>query len=113
MRSIALAMVLAAPVCAVASTPATIPSPHYQDVLMNLHRPENQDVMVTFVNHTVTDRELLIGGQKYDVRVLSMVSVLIPVGDPVFVYSKRDSKVDGQELMRAAAYDQDRTVILK
>ncbi|MFP5232930.1 MAG: hypothetical protein ACLGQX_09935 [Acidobacteriota bacterium] len=113
MRSIALALVLAAPCCALASAPATIPTPEYQNVVWNLHHERDPEVMVTFINHTVTDRELLIGGQKYEVRILSKLSVLIPIGDPVFVYSQRDSKVHGQELMRADAKDQDRTILLK
>jgi hypothetical protein len=113
MRSIALALVLAAPSCALASAPATIPSPDYQKVRLTLHRERDPEVMVTFINHSVTDRELLIGNQKFEVRVLSKMSVLIPIGDPVFVYSQRDSKVNGQELMRADAKDQDRTILLQ
>ncbi len=113
MRFIALALVLAAPACAVASSPATIPTPEYRQALSSLHRQPNPEVRVTFVNQSVTDRELVIDGQQYKLRFRSTVSVMIPVGDPVFIYSEQNSKVNGQELMRATVSDAFRTVLLR
>jgi hypothetical protein len=69
--------------------------------------------MVTFINHPLTDRELAIGNQKDEVGDLSKLSLLVPIGDPAFVYSQRDSKGNGPELMPADAEDHDHAILLQ
>ncbi len=69
--------------------------------------------MAAFINHTLTDRELVIGNQKDEVGVLSKLSPLVPIGDPVFVYRQKDSEGNGPELKPADAKDQDRTILLQ
>jgi hypothetical protein len=107
MRSLIFALALAAPISAVAATPT------YSNPLSNMHHQKEQVVFMTFVNYTVQDREVEIGNQLYKVPYLGIVHVYAPVGSPVFVYSETNSKVNGQELMRVSANDQDKSVFLK
>jgi hypothetical protein len=106
MRSLILALALAAPVSAVASTPT------YSNPLSNSHRQRVQEVFITFVNYTVQDREVVIGNEKYRISSLSTIHVHVPVGSPVFVYSETNSKVNGQELMRVSPNDADKSIRL-
>jgi hypothetical protein len=41
------------------------------------------------------------------------MSVTVPVGGTVRIFSTQNSKVNGQELMQISASDADRTVVLK
>jgi hypothetical protein len=107
MRSLILALALAAPVSAVAATPT------YSNPLNNMHHQKQPVVFMTFVNYTVQDREVQIGDELYKVPYLKVVHVYAPVGSPVFVYSEMNTKVHGQELMRVSANDQDRSILLK
>ena len=107
MRSLILAVALAAPVSAVAA------APNYSNPLTNMHhQQQTQEVFLTFVNNSVQDREILIGDHVYKLLFRGMVHVHAPVGTPVFVYSETNSKVDGQELMQVSAMDQDRNITL-
>lgn len=54
-----------------------------------------------------------IGNTQYKVPYNSVLHVYAPVGSPVFVYGDVNSKVNGQELMRVSANDEDRSVFLK
>ena len=107
MRSLILALALAAPVSAVAATPS------YSNPLSNMHHQQEKVVFMTFVNYTVQDREVQIGEQLYKIPYLGIVHVYAPVGSPVFVYSETNSKVNGQELMRVSENDQDKSVLLR
>jgi hypothetical protein len=107
MRSLILAVALAAPVSAVASAPM------YSNPLNSMHQAKEQVVFLTFVNYTVQDREVQIGNYRYRIPYLGTIRVLAPVGSPVFVYSEMNSKVNGQVLMRVSANDADKSVILK
>jgi hypothetical protein len=107
MRSLILALALAAPVSAVAATPS------YSNPLNSMHHQKEQTVHMTFVNYTVQDREVQIGNQMYKIPCVGMLHVYAPVGSPVFVYSQMNSKVNGQELMRVSADDQDKSILLK
>jgi hypothetical protein len=109
MRFLVLALALAAPASAVAATP----TPTYSNPLNNRHHAQEQTVSLTFVNYTVEDREVRIGNQQYKIPFFSTRHVYAPVGSPVFVYSEKNSKVNGQELMRVSASDQDKSVLLK
>jgi hypothetical protein len=107
MRSLLLALALAAPVSAVAA------APNYSNPLSDMHHQKEQVVFMTFVNYTVQDREVQIGDRLYKIPHLGIVHVYAPVGSPVFVYSETNSKVRGQELMRVSANDKDRSILLK
>ena len=107
MRSLILALALAAPVSAVAAAPT------YSNPLSDMHHQKEQVVFMTFVNYTLQDREVQIGNQLYKIPNLGVIHVYAPVGSPVFVYSETNSKVYGQELMRVSANDQDKSVFLK
>ena len=99
MRSIVLALVLAAPVCAVAAT-RTYTSP------MNTARQNKPvEVYLTFANRTSQDREVVIGGQSFKMNYNSVLHVHAPVGTVVRVYSETNSKLNGQELMQISASD--------
>jgi hypothetical protein len=102
-----LALALAAPVSAVAATPT------YSNPLSSLHHQQEQVVQMRFVNYTTQDREVQIGNQLYRIPCVGILRVYAPVGSPVFVYSETNSKVNGQELMRVSANDQDKSVFLK
>ena len=107
MRSLVLALAFAAPVSAVAATPM------YSNPLSSIHHAKEQVVFMTFVNYTVQEREVRIGNTQYKVPYNSVLHVYAPVGSPVFVYGDVNSKVNGQELMRVSANDEDRSVFLK
>jgi hypothetical protein len=104
MRSIMLALVLAAPVAAVAATP------NYTNPVNTAHHAKEQTVYVTFVNHTSQDREVIIGNVKYTVAYNSKIDVVVPAGSLARVHSDQNSKVDGQVLI--AASDVKTTVFL-
>ena len=106
MRSLILALALAAPVSAVASAPT------YSDPMNNPHHAKVQEVYITFVNYSVQDREVVIGDQKYKIYCRSSIHLHVPVGTPVFVYSDTDSKLHGQELMRVSPSDADKSIPL-
>jgi hypothetical protein len=112
MRSIlavvTLAVSIAAPLSAVASTRTTFTTP-----TSVRHQPRTQEVYVTFRNTTSQDRELVIGDQSFKVRNNANISIIIPVGSVIRVYSQTNSKVNGQELMQVSAADADSTVVLK
>jgi hypothetical protein len=107
MRSLILALALAAPVSAVAA------APDYSNPLSDMHHQKEQVVFMTFVNYTVQDREVQIGDRLYKIPYLGIVHVYAPVGSPVFVYSETNTKVHGQELMRVSVNDKDRSILLK
>jgi hypothetical protein len=107
MRSLMLALALAAPVSAVAAAPT------YSNPLSDMHHQKERVVFMTFVNYTVQDREVQIGDKLYKIPYLGIVHVYAPVGSPVFVYSETNSKVNGQELMRVSESDRDKSVFLK
>jgi hypothetical protein len=107
MRSLILALALAAPVSAVAAAPS------YSNPLTNMHhQQQQQDVFLTFVNNSAQDREILIGDHVYKLLFRGSVHIHVPVGTPVFVYSQTNSKVNGQELMLVSATDQDKSITL-
>jgi len=107
MRSLLVALVLAAPVCAVAATPT------YTNPMTTERHAKLQTVFVTFVNHTSQEREVLVGDEKYQIPYNSQVHVSIPVGSVVRVYSSTNSKVNGQALMQVSANDNESAVFLK
>ena len=106
MRSLILAVALAAPVSAVASTPT------YSNPLSNSHHQKVEEVFITFVNYSVQDREVVIGNKEYRIPCLATIHLHAPVGSPVFVYSETNSKVNGQELMRVSPNDADKSIPL-
>jgi hypothetical protein len=112
MRSIVavvtLAVSIAAPLSAVASTRTTFTSP-----TSTRHQARPADVLMTFRNITSQDRELVIGDQSFKVRNATGVSISVPVGSVIRVYSQTNSKVNGQELMLVSAADANSTVVLK
>ena len=59
MRSLLIALVLAAPVSAVAATLT------YTNPMTTAHQAKEQTVYVTFVNHTSQEREVRIGDKQY------------------------------------------------
>ncbi len=107
MRTLVLALALAAPAGAVAATPT------YSNPLSSMHHQKEQVVFMTFVNYTAQDREVRIGDVQYKIPYDSVLHVYAPVGSPVFVYSDQNTKVNGQELMRVSANDADKSVFLK
>ena len=109
MRSLIFALALAAPISAVASTSAY----SYSNPLTTLHHLNAQEVLLTFRNYSVQDRELVIGDKEYKMASVSTLSIYVPVGSPVFVYSETNSKVNGQELMRVSASDADKSIGLR
>jgi hypothetical protein len=112
MRSIfavvTLAASIAAPLSAVASTRATFTSP-----TSVRHQAKSQEVYLTFHNVTSQDRELVIGDRTFKVRTDAKITLTVPVGSVIRVYSQTNSKVNGQQLMQVAATDADSTVVLK
>jgi hypothetical protein len=113
MRSLVLALALAAPVSAVAATPNLIPTPTYANAVTSAHRAKQDVVFLTFVNYTVQDREVRVADTTYKIPFFSTLHVYAPVGSPVFVYSETNSKVNGQELMRVSENDANKSVFLK
>ena len=107
MRSLMLALALAAPVSAVAA------SPTYTNPVSTMHHAKEQVVFLTFVNYTSQDREVRIGDVQYKIRYDSVLHVYAPIGSLVKVYSMQNSKVNGQELMQVSANDAGRSVFLK
>jgi hypothetical protein len=107
MRSIMLALVLAAPVSAVAATP------NYTNPMTTAHRVKPEEVRLTFVNHTPSEREVRIGDQQYRIRNNSEFHVLVIVGSVVSVYSDQDSKINGQQIIQVSAKDANSAVFLK
>lgn len=107
MRSLVLALALAAPVSAVAGTPT------YTNPMTTVHHAKEQVVFLTFVNYTAQDREVLIGDVRYKIRYDSILHVYAPVGSVVRVYCETDTKVNGQELMQVSAADSGKSVFLK
>lgn len=107
MRSLLVALVLAAPVCAVAATPS------YTNPMTTTHLAKPQTVYVTFINHTSQDREVRIGDEQYKIRVNSQIHVGLATGSSVRVFSDQNSKVNGQEVMLVSVEDANRTVFLK
>ena len=108
MRSLIFALALAAPVSAVASTSAY----SYSNPLTTMHHHNAQEVLLTFRNYSVQDRELVIGDKEYKMASVSTLRIYVPVGSPVFVYSETNSKVNGQELMTIQASDFNRDINL-
>jgi cation transport ATPase len=107
MRSIILALVLAAPVSAVAATPT------YTNPLSTMHHQRQQMVYLTFVNNTLQDREVRIGNNQYMMRPITMLHMFVPVGSVIREYSDQNTKVNGQELMQVSASDAHKSVVLK
>ena len=108
MRSILFALVLAAPVCAVASTP----NPTYSHPMDAVRQQKEQMVLLTFVNHSAQERELRIGTMQYRLSYAAELHIFVPVGSVVRVYSNQNSKLNGQELMQVTALDSGRSVLL-
>ncbi len=112
MRSILAVVVLAAsiaaPLSAVASTRTTFTSP-----TNTRHQAKPADVLVTFRNITSQDRELVIGDKSYKVRNDATMTIFVPVGSLIRVYSQTNSKVNGQPLMQVSETDDKSTVVLK
>jgi hypothetical protein len=106
MRSLILALALAAPVSAVASTTM------YSNPMNHSRHQQVQEVFLTFENKSVQDREVVIGDEEYKMPRLTTIHVHARVGSPVFVYSETNSKVNGQELMRVSPTDADKTIPL-
>jgi len=106
MRSLMIALVLAAPVSAVAATP------NYTNPVNTAHHAKQQTVYVTFVNHNVNEREVIIDNVKYTVAYNSKVDVVVPVGSVARVYSSQDSKIDGQQTFLLTAADAKAVVYL-
>jgi hypothetical protein len=106
MRSMILALALVAPLSAVAAT-HTFTSP-----MSNVHQPKPQEVYLTFINHTNSDREVRIGNEQYKMRLNSEMHVYAPVGSTVRLFSETNSKVNGQELMTIQASDSNRDINL-
>lgn len=107
MRSIVLALALAAPVSAVAA------APNYTNPMSTLHHAKQQAVFVTFVNFTSQEREVRIGDHQYKMPDTSVLHLYVPVGSVVQVYSTQNSKVNGQELLQVSASDAGKSVFLK
>ncbi len=107
MRFLVLAVALAAPASAVAATPT------YSNPLTNRNHAQEAEVMVTFVNRSLEEREVRIGNHQYRMLPLTEFNTFVPVGSPVFVYSDVNTKVNGQELMRVSANDAGTSVLLK
>jgi hypothetical protein len=107
MRSLLIALALAAPVSAVAATPT------YTNPMTTAHHVREQVVYVTFVNHTSQEREVRIGNTVYLIPYNSQRHLSIPVGSSVRVYSSQNSAWNGQELMQVSAKDDESAVFLK
>ncbi len=105
MRSIVLALALAAPLSAVAA-PNTFTRPS------RVHEEKPQQVMLTFVNRSTQDREVVVGSVAYKLHLLQKASFEVPVGSDVRVYSQTNSKINGQVLMQVSAADANTDVVL-
>jgi hypothetical protein len=106
MRSIVLALAFAAPLSAVAATPNTFTRPSY------MHDAKPQQVMMTFINRSSQDREVVVGGMSCKLHLFEKASFEVPVGSDVRVYSQTNSKINGQVLMQVSASDQNTDVVL-
>ena len=109
MRSILIALVLAAPLSAVAATPT------YSNPMTVVHHYRQQEQMVPlrFINHTSQEREVRIGNKQYILRLNTEFQTFVPVGCVVRVYSSQNSKVNGQALLQVSAADANRSVVLQ
>jgi glycine cleavage system H lipoate-binding protein len=108
MRSIVFALALAVPCSAFAATHSTYTRP-----LTDSHPERTKYVAITFVNPTSQDREVVVGDTMFKIANAKHMSVTVPVGGTVRIFSTQNSKVNGQELMQISASDADRTVVLK
>lgn len=108
MRSLMIALALAAPVSAVAAAPALT----YSNPMNTVHQQKAREVLLTFVNFTSQDREVRIGDVQYKIRYDSVLHVYVPVGSLVSVSSDMNSKVDPQ-YMYVSANDAGKSVLLR
>jgi hypothetical protein len=102
-----LALALAAPISAVASTPM------YSNPLSSVHHAKEQTVLITFVNYTSQEREVRIGDHQYSMFAHTVFQKFVPVGSVVREYSNINTKVNGQELMQVSANDDGKNIFLK
>jgi hypothetical protein len=108
MRSIVLALALAAPIAAVAApTDFTHPTTPRQ-----ARAAKEQTVFLTIVNHVPNDREVLVGDQMYKIDFGGVLHVYAPVGSTVRLYSRTQSKVNGQPLLQVTPEDANRSIML-
>jgi len=105
MRSIVLALALVAPLSAVAA-PNTFTRPTH------MHEAKPQEVMMTFINRTSQDREVVVGDVSYKLHQFEKASFAVPVGSDVRVFSQTNSKINGQVLMQVSAADENTDVVL-
>jgi hypothetical protein len=110
MRSIVLACVFAAPLCAVAATP------NYTSPLATVHqakpKPKPQMAFLAFVNFTTQEREVRIGDMQYRIPHTTVLHMWVPVGTVVREYSAENQKVNGQELIEVAITDSGKSIML-
>jgi len=108
MRSLILAAVLAAPLCAVAATP------NYTSPLATAHqtKPKPQMVFLGFVNFTTQEREVRIGDLQYKIAHTTVLHLWVPVGTVVREYSTENEKVNGQQLIEVAETDSGKSILL-
>jgi hypothetical protein len=109
MRSIVLALAFAAPLSAVAATPYTYT--HTNPTRVHAQKP--QTVMITFVNRTSQDREVVVGNQAFKIQYFKKMNLELPVGSDVRLYSETNSKINGQVLMQVSPADQNTDVVLR
>ena len=57
-----------------------------------MHHQAAQEVLLTLVNYSVQDRELVIGDKEYKMAYVSTLRIYVPVGSPVFVYSETNRR---------------------
>lgn len=105
MRSILLALALAAPMSAVAA-----PNTFTRPTRVHVQKPEM--VFMTFANFSSQDREVVAGDVAYKIRSFERKNIELPVGSDVRLYSETNSKIHGQVLMQVSANDLNREVIL-
>ena len=109
MRSLLLALALAAPMSAVAASPT-----YSNPMLSARHHAQKQEMVpMTFVNFTSQEREVRIGNNQYIMQVNTTFHTMVPVGSEVRVYSSQNTKVNGQPLMLVSEADANKRVPLR
>jgi hypothetical protein len=109
MRSIVLAIAFAASMSAVAATPYNFTKPTTPH---QARAEKEQSVFLTIVNHVPNDREVLVGDQMYKIDFGGVLHVYAPVGSTVRLYSRTQSKINGQQLLQVTPEDANRSLLL-
>jgi hypothetical protein len=101
-----LAVAMTVPCSALAASTYTDPL----SLLSSTRSPRPQTVVLNLASRTGQTREIRVGHEMFRLHAFEKLSLVVPVGSTVLVYSDQDSKIQGVPLLQVAAGDSQRTV---